>query len=161
MDFTCFNRFPVLLSSVNDQFIGGYKGIEVVGADVSFGRTIRTGTGGDLPQSSCACAYVQPFLMYTRQYMRCPSGSCSCADSLGGTTDCLYRIGAFYCEIQVGTTTERITTITLNAEGKHVKIVNIFIVFYRPGISSLKKLFAIFILQRALLLENLKVNGKL
>ncbi|XP_071799173.1 receptor-type tyrosine-protein phosphatase T-like [Asterias amurensis] len=116
VDFTCFNSIPVLSSSVNEQFIGGYKGNEVVDADVSFGRTIITGTGSYLPQSSCACAYVQPYVKYTRQYMKCPSGSCSCADSLGGTTDCLYRIGAFYCEIQVGTTTERITTITLNAE---------------------------------------------
>ncbi|XP_038068352.1 uncharacterized protein LOC119737808 [Patiria miniata] len=44
--------------------------------------------------------------------MNCPSGFCSC----GGTgSSCLYRIGAFYCQIDTGTTVERITTITLNS----------------------------------------------
>ncbi len=116
MDFTCFNLVPVLSSSFDRQFIGGYKGKEVVSADVSFGRTVTTGPGGANLPESCSCVpSINGYTAYMRQYMDCPSGSCSCADS-PGTTGCLYRIGAFYCEIDLGTTTERITTITLNED---------------------------------------------
>ena len=74
----------------------------------------------DLPTCTSCVPSISDNTKYpfVRQYMRCPSGGCACS----GSTDssCLYRIGAFYCEINTEEKVERITTITLNDNGKHV-----------------------------------------
>ncbi|XP_038066610.1 receptor-type tyrosine-protein phosphatase F-like [Patiria miniata] len=114
VDFTCFNENPLLSITTESTFIGGYKGnVALLGDAVTFGRTVSTATGDGLPLCSCI---PNPGdgrgTAISRQYMNCPSGLCSC----GGTgSSCLYRIGAFYCQIDTGTTVEKITTVTLNS----------------------------------------------
>ncbi len=113
LDFTCINRQSrIQVDGDDNYFIGGYKGGDDRGADVTFRRVLRTYHTEDMEQGLPAgwSQINHPHIGSRAILFNMP---------VEGGVD---RVGAYYCQATKGDETERITTTVMSRNSKILRL---------------------------------------